>query len=271
MRRYSIKFVGLLAATLYLSFSMFSCNTTKKIKYFQDIPDSGQMKTIPVASYAPPTIQTDDILTILIQTIDPGATESVNLGNVPTANTGSVIGSTSLSQQVTSGYLVNKDGFVEMPVLGRIKLLGYTTDEARDIVTKRAELFFQNPTVIVRFANFKVSVTGEVQKPGQYVMPNERVSILDAIAMAGDLTIFGKRENVLLLRENGDGSTTPYRINLKKSDIMTLPCYYLRQNDVIYVEPRKSKSDATDASQAKYITIAGSILSILLVIATRRL
>ena len=106
-------------------------------------------------------------------------------------------------------------------------------------------------------------------KPGVYVMPNEKVSILDAIATAGDLTIFGKRENVLLLRENPDGTKTPYRVNLKKSNIMSEPYYYLHQNDIIYVEPRKAKSDATDAAQQKYITIAGALLSIILVLAYR--
>ena len=259
----------LFAPALYLSLTLFSCSSPRKIKYFQDIPDSGKLKTIAKAEYLEPTIQADDILTILVETVDPQATASINLGNVPVQSTGSIIGTSVSAQQVLSGYLVSKSGYVEVPVLGRIKLLGYTTEEARDIVLKEALKYFKEPTVIVRYANFKISVTGEVLKPGQYIMPNEKVSIMDALAVAGDLTIFGKRENVLLIRENADGTKTPYRINLKNSDIMSAPYYYLKQNDIIYVEPRKAKSDATDASQAKYITLAGALLSIILVLAYR--
>ena len=101
-------------------------------------------------------------------------------------------------------------------------------------------------------------------------MPNEKVSVLDAITMAGDLTIYGKRENVLLIRENLDGTRTPYRINLKRSDFMSSPYFYLKQNDYIYVEPGKGKAAATDMAQARNYTIAGSILSIIAIILTRK-
>jgi polysaccharide export outer membrane protein len=255
-----------------LSLIITSCSSSKKIKYFQDIPDSGQLKTIPAAVYTAPTIQVDDILTIYVDLVDPTAALSINAANTPfLASPGaSAVGTPTMApQQVPLAYLVNKDGYVEIPVLGRIKLLGYTTSEARNIILTEAVKYFKNPTVIVRFANFKISVTGEVLKPGTYVVPNEKVSILDALAMAGDLTVFGKRENVLLIRENSDGTKTPYRINLKKSDILSAPYFYLKQNDLIYVEPRKAKSDATDASQAKYITLAGALLSIILVLAYR--
>ena len=253
---------------LFISFTVVSCSSTDKVKYFQDIPDSGQLKTIAKAEYVEPIIKVDDILNIIVQTVDPQATGMINIGNVPVNSTATPPGS-SLNTVVPSGYLVNKSGFIEIPVIGKLQVLGYTTSQLRDTIRTIALKYFKEPTVIVRFANFKISVTGEVLKPGQYIMPNEKVNILDAIAMAGDLTIFGKRENVLLIRENEDGSKTPYRINLKKSDIMSSPYYYLRQNDVIYVEPRKAKSDATDASQAKYISLAASVVSILIILATR--
>jgi polysaccharide export outer membrane protein len=250
---------------------MISCSSTQKIKYFQDIPDSGKLNTIPAAAYTEPKIHVDDILTVIVETIDPQSSAVINLGNIPSSSTGTSMagGAASLNQQFSSGYLVNKEGFIEIPILGRIKVSGYTTAEATDVIKTEVLKYYKNPTVIVRYANFKINVTGEVLKPGVYVLPNEKVTILDAIALAGDLTIFGKRENVLLIRENPDGTKTPYRINLKKSDIMVAPYYYLRQNDVIYVEPRKAKSDATDASQQKYITIAGALLSIILVLAYR--
>lgn len=273
MRKSLIKGICFFAPILILSFTIVSCSSSKKVKYFQDIPDSGQLKGIASANYSAPKIQVDDILTVLVEIADPQTTNVINMGNVMAPSTGSAVGSVSSlsSQQFASGYLVKSDGNIEIPILGKINLLGYTTFEATDIIRERALKYYKDPTVIVRFANFKISITGEVLKPGVYVMPNEKVNIIDAIAVAGDLTIFGKRENVLLIRENPDGTKTPYRINLKKSDIMSSPYYYLHQNDIIYVEPRKAKSDATDAAQQKYITIAGSILSILVILATRRL
>ncbi|SEO26577.1 polysaccharide export outer membrane protein [Mucilaginibacter gossypiicola] len=228
------------------------------------------MKSLAKAEYQEPTIQVDDIITILIQTVDPQATAMINQGNVPIAGAASAIGSVSSSAQpVVAGYLVHKDGFVEVPVLGRIKLLGLTTGEAKELVLKEALKYYKEPTVIIRYANFKFSVTGEVAKPGVYITPNEKVSILDAISLAGDLTIFGKRENVLLIRENLDGTRSPYRINLQKSDIISSPVFYLRQNDVIYVEPNKAKASATDGTQAKTYTIIGAALSVLIILITR--
>lgn len=227
------------------------------------------LKTIPPAVYSAPKIQVDDILTILVQTVDPQATVTINLGNTAIANTTAQAGTAASPQQPLSGYLVDKDGFVDLPVLGRIKLTGYTTNEAKEIVLNEANKYFKQPTVIVRYANFKFSVTGEVLKPGVYVTPNEKVSILDAIALAGDMTIFGKRDNVLLIRENADGSKTPYRVNLFKSDIISAPYFYLRQNDFIYVEPGKGKAAATDASLTRTYTIIGAALSVLIVLVSR--
>lgn len=276
MRKSYIVNSFLLLFVLFISAGFFSCSSSKKIKYFQDIPDSGMLKMIPASAYTEPKIQVDDILTIIVQTIDPLATQMINSGNIAvSSNIGAAapVSSSSLAsvgqQGQTTGYLVDKEGNVIIPVLGKIAAAGHTTFELRDIIYNEALKFYKTPTIIVRFANFKVTVAGEVTRPGQYVMPNERVSLLDALAMAGDLTVFGKRENVLLIRENQDGTKTPYRINLKRSDVMSSPYFYLRQNDYVYVEPRKAKSDATDAAQQKYITLAGALLSIILVLAYR--
>lgn len=264
-----IKRLFLFAPVLFLSFSIISCSTTKNIQYFQDIPDSGKLKTIPTVTYSEPTIQVDDILTILVETVDPQATAMISLGNVPVSSTPSAVGAPSIGQQVAAGYLVNKDGTIEVPVLGKINVLGLTTSQARTVILTEALKYFKNPTVIVRYANFKINISGEVMKPGQYILPNEKVSVLDALSIAGDLTIYGKRDNVLLIRENLDGTKTPYRINLLRSDIMSEPYYYLKQNDVIYVQPNKSKAAANDAAQTKYFAIAASILTVLIVILTR--
>ncbi|MDN3583734.1 polysaccharide biosynthesis/export family protein [Mucilaginibacter flavus] len=266
---------------LFVSIGLFSCSSTKKIKYFQDIPDSGVLKTIPAAEYTEPKVQVDDILSIIVQTLDPVASQMISGGNINTpgsTTTGALGGITNSNQaiiglgqsQPLGGYLVNKEGFIDVPIFGKLKVLGYTTTELTSLINNIALKYYVNPTVTVRFANFKISVTGEVLKPGVYIMPNEKVTVMDALAMAGDLTIFGKRENVLLIRTNSDGTRTPYRINLKSSASMYLPCYYLRQNDVIYVEPGKAKAAATDAAQARNYTILGSILSIIAIYLTRK-
>ena len=121
----------------------------------------------------------------------------------------------------------------------------------------------------MRYANFKVTVTGEVARPSIYVMPSEKVTLLDALSIAGDLTIYGKRDNILLLRENADGSKTPYRINLTNTHLIDEPYYYLRQNDYIYVEPAKSKVAANDVQQTRNIAILSSIVTVLVVVISR--
>ncbi len=283
MRKSLIKQLCLFTPVLYLSITIFSCNSTKKIKYFQDIPDSGQTKTFAKVDYIPLIIQPGDILTINFSLLDNSATGAVNAANSqsaasPSSSGGSVSAASLLSSlaggnsappQSGLGYLVNNDGFVEIPILGKVKVAGYDLAQIKSIVNIEANKYFKDAVIDVRITNFKVNVTGEVLKPGQYTMPDQKESLFDALAMAGDLTVFGKRENVLLIRENHDGTKTAYRINLKKSDILSSPLYYMRQNDLIYVEPRKAKSDATDAAQAKWFGIVGAIMSVIIIAATR--
>jgi len=271
MRNY-YRTVPFLAALIFvISISLTSCSSTKKVKYFQDIPDSGKLKTINVQTYTDPIIRSEDILTVVVETIDPTAAAPISLGNVPlTTNATQSSGPPTYNQQYTSGYLVDHEGNITLPVLGKIKAAGYTTEQLRDIITQLANSkYYKDASVLVRFANFKITLAGEVTRPGVYIFPNERVSILDALTNAGDLTIFGKRENVLLLRENPDGTKTPYRVNLKKSDLMSQPYFYLRQNDYIYVEPRNAKAAANDAEQTRDIAIISGILEVLIILFTR--
>jgi len=269
---------------IVFSLAIVSCSSTKKIKYFQDIPDSGQLKKIAASTYVAPTIQVNDIVNVTVQPLDQSSGGSlIGAANLSSGGSSSMpsgagggggllaalSGGGGGPQQTSNGILVDKDSTVIIPIIGKVKAVGLTTSALRDTVYRRSLQFFKEPTVVVSFANFKVNVIGEVFKPGQYVMPYEKVTIFDALAMAGDLTIFGMRENVLLIRENPDGTKTPYRINLKKSDVMSQPYFYLRQNDFIYVEPRKAKSDANDAAQVKYYGIAAAVASILIIIATR--
>jgi len=270
-----IKRLLLFAQVFCLSLLLFSCNTTKKIKYFQDIPDSGKVKNFPKAAYSPIIIRNGDMLNISIQTDDPSSGASTIGSGIQMPGTAGSTTSTlpgaigSQLQAPVTGFPVDNNGNIIMPIIGTVAAAGSTTAQLTDAITTQALRYFKHPVVVVKLMSFKVDVTGEVAKPGYYTMPEEKESIMDVLAMAGDLTIFGKRENVLLIRENPDGTKTSYRVNLKKTDILSSPLYYMRPNDIIYVEPRSAKSDATDASQARYISIASAVLGLLIIIATR--
>lgn len=239
-----------------------SCRSNKTIPYFKNIPKTEYNK-IEQAAYSELKIKEDDILDITIQTADVNATSQVN----DAATSNSVV-SPGAGQQRVAGFVVDKEGEVELPVLGRLKLKGLTTYEARNLIRQKANEFFVDPTVQVRFVNFKVTVIGEVNRPSSYTMPSERVTILDAIGMAGDLTIYGKRENVLLIRE-GDSGKELVQFNLNDQEIFTSPYYYLKQNDIIYVEPSKGKIASAEASRYSVVAIIASLLSTTVLIFTR--
>ncbi len=262
-----MKKIAFIFLLLISGFSIFlsSC-TTQKIAYFRDLPDSVKYSSLPISSFKDPLIQPDDILSISIQTIDPTTSAPINQ-----ATEGPVLGAGSYSagnQQSVTGFLVDKNGEIELAMIGKVKVAGVSTYEARELIRKRAEAFYKYPNVQLRFANFKVTVLGEVMRPATYTLPNEKVSILDAIGLAGDLTIYGKRENVLLIREK-EGKKEFVRFDLSSSEVFKSPYYYLRQNDVIYIEPNKSKIATTDAARTRTYAILGSVLSLLIVFTSR--
>ncbi|GAA4331344.1 polysaccharide biosynthesis/export family protein [Mucilaginibacter gynuensis] len=241
-----------------------SCSSNKKIAYFQTLNDS--VRLVEQIKFVEPLIQPDDILNISIQTIDPAGTAAVNQV-VASAAIGASTASNSGNQQAL-GFLVDKNGEIELPMLGALKVGGLSTYGAKDLIRQKASKYFKDPTVQIRFVNYKITVIGEVVRPGTYLLPNERVTVLDALGLAGDLTIYGKRENVLLVRDNA-GSKQFIRLNLTSADIFKSEYYYLKQNDVIYVEPNKNKLASSDAGRTRYITIAVSVLTALVLIITK--
>ncbi|WP_316801200.1 polysaccharide biosynthesis/export family protein [Pedobacter frigidisoli] len=241
-----------------------SCVSNKKIAYFQDIQAINQAKLENATTFTEPVIQPDDLLSINIFTLTPQTGAVINQA----ASTPTLGGNTnnSLSTQNT-GFLVDKNGEIELSLIGKIKVSGLTTYQARELIRDKAAEVYKQPNVQLRFANFKVSVLGEVNSPSAYTLPNEKVSILDALSLAGDLTIYGKRENVLIVRDN-DGKKEFARLNLNSSEIFNSPFYYLKQNDVIYVEPNKARVSANNAAQVQTIGIVTSIVSVLIVAIT---
>lgn len=268
-------------------FSTFSsCVSYKKIPYFKDVPDSSFSSVKPV-DFIEPVIQYDDILSVAINTLDLQSTGALNMstpisGGGSAGASGGVNGSSSLMSAasslmggssfalpVNSSYRVNKDGVIDLPLIGKLVASGLTTTQLKDSIQKRLTVYYKVPTVDVRFANFRVTVLGEVLKPGTFTVPNEKLTILDALGLSGDLTIFGKRTNVLLIRDSADHKQM-VRLNLNSKGLISSPYYYLRQNDVIYVEPTDAKIANLDAVQNRYITIASAVLSLLIIFATRR-
>ena len=214
-------------------------------------------------------------MSISINTLDLQSTSAVNMPTSMAASESSaassaaaVLGGSSLILPSSSTYRVNNKGEIEIPLIGKIKAEGLTTSTLKDTIQLRINQFYKMPTVDVRYANFKVTVLGEVFKPGTYTVPNEKVTILDALGLSGDLTIFGKRENVLLIRDSSDKKVM-VRMNLNSNNIISSPYYYLKQNDIVYVEPRNEKIAILDAVQTKYIGIASAVLSLLVILATR--
>jgi len=266
------RFCFLAIATMALLWSSCS-NSYKKITYFKDVPDTtgkvGTAYEAPVSTFTEITIQPDDILQVSIQTLDPqsnnlmGATNSLNYATQPASS----LMATAESQN-TSGFLVDKNGYIDMPLTGKLKVGGLSTEQVRDSIRNRAQVFYKDPVVNVRFANFKVTVLGEVARPATYTVPNERIDLIEALGMAGDLTIYGKRENVLLIREE-NGKKVFVRFNLNSSDIYKSPYLHLKQRDVIYVEPTKAKAATTDAAKIRTYSLLTAVASILIIFVSR--
>ena len=242
-----------------------SCGSTKNVPYFKDISAADTLAIAYQAKFKEPTIQPDDILSISIYTIDPNTSMIVNqLGtqSIPS------VANPSQGNPSATGFLVDKNGEIELSVIGTVKLLGLTTFQARDLIKSLAGKVYNMPNVQVRYSNFKITVLGEVARPATYSIPNEKLTVLDALGLAGDLTIYGKRENVLLIREI-QGKKQFARLNLNSAEIFDSPYYYLRQNDVLYVEPNKGRAASLNVARSQTYALVGTILTVLITLIYR--
>ena len=236
-----------------------SCGSSKEVAYFQnsDSVDLTKSKFLYDARIMP-----KDILTITVSTTDDEAALPFNL-TVPTPYTANQ--RSTYSQAMLQSYLVDNDGNIDFPKIGTVKLGGLTKSEAEKLIQEKIKPYMselENPIVTVRMSNYKISVLGEVQRPGMYNVSNEKITILEALAQAGDLTIYGIRTNVKLIREDGTGEKTIHVLNLNDANIINSPYYYLQQNDIVYVEPNKVK--AQNSSVGSMTTLWFSATSILI-------
>jgi len=249
----------ILLSVILVSF-FASCVNTKNVAYFNDVPDS---TLIAAKAGLEPVIQKKDILSIVVSSLSNEATIIFNTPNLPITPNAAA----SATSQ-TAGYLVGEDGNIKFPILGEIPAAGLTQKQLENNISQLLidkKLLF-DPIVTARFLNFRVTVLGEVARPGVVYVPSEQISILEAIGDAGDLTIYGKRDNIILIRQEG-GNKLVKRLNLNSSKILQSPYYFLKSNDVIYVEPGKAKVSGTSITQQRLpIILSGlSLLIILLV------
>jgi polysaccharide export outer membrane protein len=205
-----------------------------------------------------------DVLTITVNTMNPEAAEPYNLIVRNTLRTGSSIGTSGGSLQT---YLVDNNGTIEFPVLGTLQVGGMTKAQCEQMIHDKLRPYMnaaENPVVTVRMSNYKISVLGEVSHPGMFTVDNEKINILEALAKAGDLTIYGVRDKVKLIRENAKGKKEVYTLNLNDANIISSPYYYLQQNDIVYVEPNtvKARNSTIGTSTTLWFTATSILISL---------
>ncbi|MBQ2787618.1 MAG: polysaccharide biosynthesis/export family protein [Bacteroidaceae bacterium] len=235
-----------------------SCTSYKKVPYLQnsgELPSMEQNTTMFDAK-----VQPKDLLIItVVSPKDPTASAVYNLTTgIPYDNRFSLT-----SQPTLQSYLVDNDGCIVFPVIGEINVAGKTKKEIENLIADKIKGAFTEPPIVnVRFENFKISILGEVNSPGTYTIKNEKVNVFEALALAKDLTVYGLRENVKLIRENSNGKKEIHELNLNDVSIVTSPYYYLQQNDILYVTPNKAKAKNSDIGSSTSLWFSATSIMI---------
>lgn len=255
------KFFYLFVAVLFMS----SCGVKyKSVPYFTDLPvDSALQEKILNQTIL--TIQKNDILAITVSSLNPEASAIFNMGTTSSlqSNTAANVNPTNTA----NGFIVDQDGMIQLPLVGSVKVSGLTITEARKLVQSKLVDYLKEPVVGLRLINFKVSVLGDVARPGVFPVNSERVTVSEALGMAGDLSITAVRNNVLLVREQ-NGNRQYIRLNMQSKDLFNSPYYYLQNNDVLYVQPGNAKYASVDSSY-RNVSIVLSALSVIALIISR--
>jgi polysaccharide export outer membrane protein len=239
---------------------MISCISTKKVVFLNNLSDTTNSGLNKARTDFETPIQKNDLLAIAVGGSNPEDLAALNSGS------GLIPGAASGAGTKSIGYLVEADGKIQFPFLGRVQAEGLTRLQLEDTLTHRLKDYTKNPVVNIKFLNYGYSVLGEVGRPGRFEMDNERTTIFEALAMANDVTVLGKRDNVLVIREV-DGKREFGRLNLLSKNIFKSPYFYLKTNDVVYVEPVKSKF-LTRGGAPQYISIAAGSIGLILAIIT---
>jgi polysaccharide export outer membrane protein len=268
----------------WLIFLLSSCGNTRQLTYMQGKFDTAGLDTI---KFSEPVIRQGDLLNIIVYSDNPAATALFNQPLITVANsggggggtggggggesgagsggTGSTSGTLTSGSPTSPGYLVDENGNIEFQGIGILHVKGMTKSVLRDTLGIRLAPYLNHPYFTIRYMNYRFTMLGEVTHPGIFGIPGEHISLLEAIGLAGDLTFFGRRDNVLIIREN-NGIRQWARLDLTKPEIMGSPYFYLQQNDVVYVEANKKKIVANDQTATRNVTIAATIISTLAIV-----
>lgn len=250
----------IIIATIVVLFS--GCSSVKKVPYFQNI-DS--LSLAPSKGLYDARIMPKDLLTITVVTSDPETSRPFNLAVSQTLGVDGRVGGGGQGSLLQ--YLVDNNGEIDYPVVGELKVAGMTKTECEQLIVEKIKPYLaetEHPVVTVRMSSYRVTVAGEVASPKVVPVTTEKMSVVEAIAQAGDLTIYGKRDNILLIRENADGQKEAHRLNLNDANLINSPYYYVQQNDYIYVEPNstKAKNSAIGQSTTLWISFIGIVTSV---------
>ncbi|PKV75517.1 polysaccharide biosynthesis/export family protein [Pontibacter ramchanderi] len=254
------------AITLYVIFllSIASCSP-RNLTYLSDLHQEITLSEA-IVNDVDPKIQPNDLLNITITSLSAESNILFNRGVIQTGSSGS-----SESSLKTTGYLVDKSGDITLPVLGKVKLAGLTKDQAAEKLVFELGKYARDPIININFLNFKVTVIGEVNNPSTFTVPSERINVFEALGLAGDMTAYGKRDNVLLIREQ-DGERTTTRINLNNKDVLQSPYFYLQQNDIIYVEPDRVRAVQVSSGRSNMqygLSIGLALVSVVTLLVTQ--
>ena len=261
-----MKTISFLQKTLFFLFLIlfFSCKPREELVYYQNI--DGLKSAEKLNSYEI-KIQPDDLLMIIVSSDDA---ESASPFNLTTASVPSSAGMTTfVGQQAIQTYLVDANGVIMFPVLGNLQVGGLSRTELLQLLETKISKYIKNPIITLRRLNFKVSIQGEVNAPGTYTINSDRVTLIELISMGRDLTIYGKRDNILIIRDI-NGVKSYNRVDITKADFINSPFYYLAQNDVVYVEPSKIRINgaAVGSNTGVLISISSLLITVITVILT---
>ena len=242
-----------------------SCTSSKQLTYFQGVV-AGEDTVASLQRYVS-TVKKGDILSVQISSLNQEASAFFNpYSAMSAADNNARVSTTGLPS--ASGYLVADSGTIELPLIGKVMVAGLTNQQSAESIRAKLKNYLKEPTVNVRNLNFRVSVLGEVARPALFTIPNEQLTLPEALGLAGDLTIYGRRDNVLIIRELDDKRTFA-RVDLTKRDAFKSPFYSLRSNDIVYVEPGKARITSADRT-LQLTPIFLGVLSVIAIIATRR-
>lgn len=245
--------------SIFLLLIICSCSAPKDVVYFQESENLEQLTSV---SPTPATYRPQDVISIKVSAPDADTAIPFNSGTIKQSTDESTLGGSAAS--AAPRYLIDANGMIEFPVLGALKVSGLSNVAVKEMIKERLKEYINDPIVTVKLENFTITILGEVRAPGPVLVDNEKMTLLEAIGIAGDLNIEGKRTNITIIREV-DGTQTIYKVDLTSKEIFSSPVYYVAQNDIIYVEPNVSKRRlARNSNWPRILTSISSVLGIII-------